>query len=372
MKKFFAAGIITITFPWSVLSHSTGAGVGQPIIVTQTGAQPQAQVVETEPSQGQAPPALNVPASSDTSYNWAGYVTTAGQTGKQFTSVSGTWTIPTVAAATSTEADTAWVGIGGVTTQDLIQAGTQAVTSPNGTVSYQAWYETLPQTTSPLNINVNPGDSVSVTVAETSAAQWLVSFRDNTTGQNTSENLTYNSTLSSAEWIEEMPLNGNSFVPLDNFGTISFSNATTVENGNTVTISGSAAQPLTMVTNADQTLAAPSALGSDGQSFSVTRSTVPSGSSGGFGFTVPQGRTWRRRVTGVQGFVPRTSVTGSAGAGTGTATATAGFGSGFSFGNQEQILQMLQQMQQQLQAQLNSFSQNAARIGARVNGRLRL
>ena len=351
MNKFFAAGIITITFPWGILSSNAG----QPMVVQQA---------------SQAPPAQNVPASSDTSYNWSGYVATAGQTAvgqtaKQFTSVSGTWTIPTVAPASSTEADTAWVGIGGVTTQDLIQAGTQAVTNPNGTVSYQAWYETLPQTTSPLNINVDPGDSVSVTIAETSVNEWLVSFRDNTTGQSASQNLAYNSSLSSAEWIEEMPLNGNVFVPLDNFGAISFSGATAVENGNTVTISGAGAQPLSMVTNADQALATPSAIGADGESFTVTRSSVPAGATGGEGFTVPQGRPWRRRVTGIQGFAPHTVTTT-------TGSSTGGSGFGFSLNNQEQILQMLQQMQQELQAQLSSFSQNGARIGARINGRLRL
>jgi hypothetical protein len=43
-----------------------------------------------------------------------------------------------------------------------------------------------------------------------------------------------------------------------------------MENSSTVSIAGSNAQPVTMVNNVDQTIAAPSAIGSSGASFSVS------------------------------------------------------------------------------------------------------
>jgi Peptidase A4 family len=365
VNKLFAAGIITIALPWGgMFSHRIGAGQ-QSVIVERSGGG-QASATQTSGAQGgEAPPALNVPAAANTSYNWAGYVATArapaaiGQTAKQFTSVSGTWTIPTVAPATSTQADTTWVGIGGVTSQDLIQAGTQAIAQPNGSVTYAAWYETLPQTTMPLNVTVNPGDSVSASVTEVSSGEWLIAFRNNTTGASTSEQVAYNSSLSAAEWIEEMPLNGNSFVPLDDFGAIAFLNGTAVENGDTVTISGAGAEPLTMVTDVGQTLAAPSALGTDGESFSVSRTSVSAAPTGGFRVTIPNGRTWRRRVTGIEGYAPGTTTT--------TQPATGNTGNGDGYGEtpfsipgvsvsingsdpfNNQIFQMLQALNQELQ-----------------------
>jgi hypothetical protein len=38
-----------------------------------------------------------------------------------------------------------WVGIGGVNSRDLIQAGTQQQTTGTGQTQYQAWVEMLPQ-----------------------------------------------------------------------------------------------------------------------------------------------------------------------------------------------------------------------------------
>src|SRR5205807_743579 len=62
------------------------------------------------------------PASSASrSSNWSGYVANGGS----FTAVTATWVVPQV-SATSTGADATWVGIGGLNSRDLIQAGTQA------------------------------------------------------------------------------------------------------------------------------------------------------------------------------------------------------------------------------------------------------
>lgn len=309
ISRILASGIIAVTLPWGGFSAFGGVHRGHYFLSSQTAV---TQPVTTGPAQqptqtgeSQAPQ-QNVPAGANSSYNWAGYVATGGgRTGDEFTSVAGTWIVPTVAKASSMEADTVWVGIGGVTSEDLVQAGTQTIADPSGGVSYEAWYETLPETTSPLNVTIHPGDSVTASVTETATpGEWQVAFRDNTTGGSASLDVQYNSSLSSAEWIAEMPLNGNLFVPLDHFGNIPFTNGTTVMNGNTVSIAGAGAQPLTMVTNAGDVLVSTSALGGDGASFTATRTSASSASAGsdGIGFVVPSNRPWRRRVVGVEGY----------------------------------------------------------------------
>ena len=62
------------------------------------------------------------------SSNWAGYAATEGR----YTEVSGTWTIPTYSAMSSAGVSATWVGIGGVNSRDLIQAGTQQQTTGTG------------------------------------------------------------------------------------------------------------------------------------------------------------------------------------------------------------------------------------------------
>ncbi|HLI52026.1 MAG TPA: G1 family glutamic endopeptidase, partial [Thermomicrobiaceae bacterium] len=82
---------------------------------------------------------------------------------------------------------------------------------------------------------------------------------------------------SSAEWIEEAPTTGQRLLlPLDNFGTVKFTGATTVEKGKSRTIAQAGGKSVTMYGPTDQPLAKPSALGSNGSSFSVTRTNVVS------------------------------------------------------------------------------------------------
>ena len=84
------------------------------------------------------------PAAQGQSRNWAGFAATGGT----FTAVSGAWTVPNVSAGSTPGADATWVGIGGVGTTDLIQAGTDS-TVQGGRVVYTAWMETLPLGTWP-------------------------------------------------------------------------------------------------------------------------------------------------------------------------------------------------------------------------------
>jgi hypothetical protein len=224
----------------------------------------------------------NSGAGANNSYNWAGYVANGGG----YTSVSGSWTIPQIPATSGFTADATWVGIGGVNSSDLIQTGTQVITSASST-TYQAWYEMLPAVSNPIPITVNPGDSISASITESAANEWTIS---------------YNSSGASAEWIEEMPSQGNNaFIPLDNFGALQFSATLAARNGQTLTAAQLGAQAMTMVNAGGQSLAVPSGLGSDGASFIVSRSSASPPTS----TSVPYGRKgWTRIGVGVRGFGP--------------------------------------------------------------------
>jgi hypothetical protein len=218
-----------------------------------------------------APVAPSVPATTpaghDTSRNWSGYAATGGT----FTSVSATWTVPRPDPSSPAGAEATWVGIGGVTTRDLIQAGTSTTVSGSGRTQYQAWYEMLPAASRPVPLAIYPGDSVSITVAETTTDNWVARFVNNTTGQMHEQSMQYASSRSSAEWVEEAPSTGRRIVPLNAFGLVEFTQAVTVRDGNTVTLAQANAYPITMIGASRQALAVPSPLGADGQSFSVAR-----------------------------------------------------------------------------------------------------
>jgi len=244
---------------------------------------------------GNAP---NVPNASGTSRNWAGYAATNGI----FTSVNGTWTIPSVTGNSHTAADATWVGIGGIKTSDLIQAGTQNIINPSGQVTTSAFYELLPNTSLPIPVSVKAGDSISVSINQTSTNQWQITFTDNTTNQSNQTAVAYTSSLSSAEWIEEAPSNGQTILPLDIFGTISYSAGSTIQNGNQQSISGSQAQAITMINTRGQAIATTSSLGSDGASFTITRTSAAANTPVTAFDRNPRG--FRRHGFGIGGFTP--------------------------------------------------------------------
>jgi len=204
-----------------------------------------------------------------TSTNWSGYLASAGK----FTSVSGSWTVPHVSGNGATEtADAAWVGIGGVTSSDLIQVGTNDTVSASGQVSVNAFYEMLPAPETPVaTMTVGVGDFMSATISQLGSGQWQIKISDVTRGENFSIAVSYVSSLSTAEWIEEDPSYGSGgLVPFDTFGSINFAGATTEENGATQTLASAGGQAIILVNRHGRALATPSAIGMDGKSFSVS------------------------------------------------------------------------------------------------------
>ena len=146
-------------------------------------------------------------ADSWLSGNWAGYAVT-GSDGS-VTSVSGSWTIPTVTGSKrETSYSAFWVGIDGFNSGTVEQIGTSS-DMRNGNAVYYAWYEFYPlqpmQLISPSEFAVTPGDPISASVTY-SANTFTLTITDSTnpdtyTTTKSVSSLGYTPLRNSAEWI---------------------------------------------------------------------------------------------------------------------------------------------------------------------------
>ncbi|MHB8325685.1 MAG: G1 family glutamic endopeptidase [Candidatus Dormibacteria bacterium] len=143
------------------------------------------------------------PTTTVASSNWSGYELGDGP----YTSVAGTFTVPNLAASSTTTATAEWAGIDGAANSSLIQAGVAEIYHHStNQVSIFAWWEILPAPATPITtMVVAPGDTVTVNIAQVSGTTWSISVRDNTTGVGFSTSQVYSGPLSSAEWIVEAP-----------------------------------------------------------------------------------------------------------------------------------------------------------------------
>ncbi|HLZ31942.1 MAG TPA: G1 family glutamic endopeptidase [Chloroflexota bacterium] len=207
------------------------------------------------------------------SQNWSGYAATAGG----YTAVSATWTIPDLVPQSAPGTDADWIGIGGVHSGDLIQAGTLRTVLGSGDARQEAWVELLPHGPVTVPLAVNPGDSVAVAISQQGPETWLVVITNATSGRAYQATQHYASSLSSVEWVAEAPSSGRGrALPLDDFGTVRFTAASAVRDDQLLTIAESGAQAITMITPTGLHLVEPSNLGADGSSFSLTRTRTPS------------------------------------------------------------------------------------------------
>ncbi len=213
---------------------------------------------------------LPLAVSTEKSLNWSGYIAHEGY----FTTVSGSWIVPTVKSSSILAADATWVGIGGVENKNLIQAGTQAVADLDGTVSYEAWIEGLPDASKHVPLSVHAGDYVTVSLVETSPGLWSITMKNNTTGKTFETSMPYASSHSSAEWIQEMP-SGNVAIALDSFDSVHFISGSATKNGKVVTPKEAKAKALSLVSHTGEELVVPSVLDTSG-AFRVERTDIPS------------------------------------------------------------------------------------------------
>ncbi len=201
--------------------------------------------------------------SNSTSTNWSGYATT----GTTYTDVKGSWVEPTATCSRrSTSYSSFWVGIDGDGTNSVEQTGSDSDCS-RGRATYYAWYEMYPA--APVNLSgaVSPGDSFTAEVKYNGSNSFTLTIKDNTKGWTFTTNKTLNNPgLGSAEWIAEAPSSNTGVLPLANFGTVNFTACT----ANGVAISSNPNPDEIVMQSGSTVKAQPSALGSGGNSFSVT------------------------------------------------------------------------------------------------------
>ncbi len=197
-------------------------------------------------------------------YNWSGYAVAAATppatattpTGVKVTSVSGSWVVPeTICTGRQTQYAAFWIGIDGWYSDTVEQLGTDSDCS-SGTPTYYAWYEFYPEDSyyacptstgrgrapaSPLQ-NLSPGDVITASVVENTNGTFTatISAATKTGASIGSFSTTYSPKrktgtpqLSSAEWIAEAPCctSSGGTLPLADFGTVTFTNATATVNG---------------------------------------------------------------------------------------------------------------------------------------------
>lgn len=226
------------------------------------------------------PPRIENNVTVEESTNWSGYAVT----GSSFTSAKASWTIPSVnCSKTPNTYSSFWVGIDGWTSTTVEQTGTDS-DCDGSSPSYYAWYEFYPAGSILVSsVPVSPGNHMSASVTY-NGSNFTVTITNESTGKSFSKSGTVRGAKrSSAEWIAEAPCctNAGGILPLADFGTVDFGQDYTNVSGTNDATDSSVSGPIgdygsniyesIMVngkTGADE--AVPSALSSDGTSFTVT------------------------------------------------------------------------------------------------------
>lgn len=225
------------------------------------------------------------------SANWSGYVAAgsdAAASPNSFTGVAGRWVQPRARCTVGRASSSAfWVGIGGASdaSHALEQTGTQVSCNARGKATYSMWYELVPAASVTIKNKVFPGDAITASVT-VKGTRVTVQIRNLSRRTRFTKVLSMSSPdTSSAEWVAEAPSECFSadrcvVVPLTDFGTVSFTNATAIADGHHGTIGDGAwtATPLVLDSssqgssagNAPSTDGAvPSLLSPDGAAFNV-------------------------------------------------------------------------------------------------------
>ncbi len=230
----------TAPYVWSIAAGSLPAGLslsatgaidGTPTTAGETSF----SVLVTDASPGAVKTAsttvsinvVSLATATVTSDNWSGYF----ETGGPFTSITGTFNVPNLAASGTTTDTSEWVGIDGVGDQSLIQAGVNEAYDPTRrTASWnvQAWWEILPAPSTPIfSLVVTPGNVITVTISQLAAGLWAITVTDDTTGQTFTTDQSYSGPAQSAEWIVEAPtlISAGTTFTLGNYSpAVTFSN----------------------------------------------------------------------------------------------------------------------------------------------------
>lgn len=171
------------------------------------------------------------------SSNWAGAVLI----GTGYTSVTGTFTVPT---PTSAGSGSAWVGIDGDTCGTAILQTGIDWTKSGSSITYDAWYEWYPDYAYDFSgIALSAGDTVTVTVTASSKTGGTAVIENVTTGKTVTHKFSGEGSEGdlceyNAEWIVEDFESGGSLVSFADFGTVTFTGASAIKSGTSVGTTG--------------------------------------------------------------------------------------------------------------------------------------
>jgi hypothetical protein len=216
------------------------------------------------------------------STNWSGYNQgSAALGGVMFNEIAGNWTVPTPSAHKAGEAEYSsdWIGIGGgcvdagctVGDNTLIQTGTEQDIGADGTRTYSAWWEIIPEPETVItSLTVHGGDRMYGEIHESVAGAnvWVITLKDLTTHQSFTTTTPYSSSHLTAEWIQERPTlidssGGVELAPLPKLTNPKFDLATV----NSAAPQLVTAQEILMTDSASKVIARPSVPDSDADGF---------------------------------------------------------------------------------------------------------
>jgi hypothetical protein len=203
-----------------------------------------------------------------TSTNWSGVVAFLGA-GDRFTYMSGTWNVPhvyPVPGVAGTQYSSAWLGLDGDGSADVMQAGTEC--DSDGTC--QAWFEWFPDFEHVIpNLPVAYGDCMSLLLCNVAPDTASVSFGNLTSKTYVSFTFTApaGTTLvgNCAEAIVEAPSVGGAQSLLPRYGFVEFNDVTAYSQNGSWPIG--AGTPISMVDSAGNVISAPDAEVGDADSF---------------------------------------------------------------------------------------------------------
>ena len=192
--------------------------------------------------------------------NWAGYAATGGP----FTSVSTTWTEPSIpCGANEHSAFASFAGIDGDGSSTVEQIGSLD-TCRNGTVRHKGFFEMYPQSAFRIAKRLRAGDSLTASVTFNGGSTFTLTLVNHTAGWTfTTQQQSSQAQRRSAEAIVEAPTVSGRILPLSNFGQVNYS--ATTANGQP--LANFNPEAVTMVTNTGAVKAQPT--GISGGSFSV-------------------------------------------------------------------------------------------------------
>lgn len=171
------------------------------------------------------------------SSNWAGAILI----GSGYTSVTGTFTVPT---PTTSGSGAAWVGIDGDTCDTAILQTGIDWTKSGSSVTYDAWYEWYPDYSYDFSgITLAAGNTIKVTVTASSLTGGTAVVENVSTGKTVTHTFSNEGSEgdlceTNAEWIVEDYEEGDSLVSFADFGTVTFTSCSAIESGTTVGTTG--------------------------------------------------------------------------------------------------------------------------------------